>query len=577
MKFFVSSKISLVLFGFVTAIVVGSGSANADFTFGTPTNLGPTVNSSDGDFDVGISADGLFLYFGSFRPGGYGDADIWVATRPTQNDLWDTPVNLGPTVNSPYIDSDPSLSTDGLSLFFRSHRPGGSGAGDLYVTTRATTDNPWREPVNLGPIVNSEGSDSDPCISADGLYLYFSTFIEPRPGGLGGDDIWVTTRPSTSDPWGEPINLGPPINTPYDDLQPSITADRLTLFFDTYMHPGGYGYDDIWVTTRATTDDLWGEPVNLGPPVNTAAGDADPELSADGLELFFNSDRPGGVGAMDLWQVSIEPVVDLNGDGIVDASDICIMVDYWGEYYPLCDIGPTPLGDGIVDVEDLIVLAGHLFEDYRLIAHWKMDEMEGDKAYDSVDVNDGVLNGVPIWQPDGGIVAGALQFDGIDDYVETDFVLNQANGTFSVFAWIKGGAPGEAIISQADIYITIPVQIMTDPGSVWLGADPNNGRLMTGFVDTIFGSLESDSIITDGQWHHIGLVFDHIAMKRHLYLDGTEVAVDAGLVGGLHTTGALYIGTGPARDANTFFSGLIDDVRIYDAALTPEQIAKLAQ
>jgi hypothetical protein len=75
------------------------------------------------------------------------------------------------------------------------------------------------------------------------------------------------------------------------------------------------------------------------------------------------SDRPGGYGLWDLWQLAIEPVVDLNGDGIVDAADMCIMVDHWGEYYPLCDIGPTPLGDGIVDVQDLTVLAEHLFED----------------------------------------------------------------------------------------------------------------------------------------------------------------------------------------------------------------------
>jgi len=76
------------------------------------------------------------------------------------------------------------------------------------------------------------------------------------------------------------------------------------------------------------------------------------------------SNRSGGVGSYDLWQVSISPVVDLNGDGIVDAADMCIIVDHWGENYPLCDIGPMPWGDGIVNVQDLIVLAEHLFEIY---------------------------------------------------------------------------------------------------------------------------------------------------------------------------------------------------------------------
>jgi len=95
----------------------------------------------------------------------------------------------------------------------------------------------------------------------------------------------------------------------------------------------------------------------LGPPINTSAIDAHPNISADGSTLYFSS-----TGA-DLWQVSIEPVVDLNSDGIVDAADICIIVDNWGTDNSLCDIGPMPWGDGVVDVQDLIVLAEHLFEE----------------------------------------------------------------------------------------------------------------------------------------------------------------------------------------------------------------------
>ncbi len=79
--------------------------------------------------------------------------------------------------------------------------------------------------------------------------------------------------------------------------------------------------------------------------------------------LYFHSPRSGGFGISDIWQASIEPIVDLNEDGIVDATDMCIMVDNWGTDEPLCDIGPMPWGDGIVDVQDLIVLAEHLFEE----------------------------------------------------------------------------------------------------------------------------------------------------------------------------------------------------------------------
>lgn len=143
----------------------------------------------------------------------------------------------------------------------------------------------------------------------------------------------------------------------------SISHDGLLLFFGS-DRPGGSGGHDLWVTRRATTNDPWGTPVNLGPTINSSAVyDQTPNISADCSTLFFSSNRPGGVGGSDLWQVSIDPVVDLNADGIVDAVDMCIMVDNWGTDDPLCDIGPMPWGDGIVDVQDLIVLAEHLFEE----------------------------------------------------------------------------------------------------------------------------------------------------------------------------------------------------------------------
>ncbi|MFB0556216.1 MAG: LamG-like jellyroll fold domain-containing protein [Phycisphaerae bacterium] len=554
MKLVNGLETKLVLVVFVTAVVISGGRLRADFTFGEPTNLGPTVNSSAGDWDPDISADGLSLFFGSNRPGG---EDIWVATRPTQNDPWDTPVNLGPTVNGSSDETDPSLSADGLSLFFRSNRPGGSGGLDLYVTTRATIDDPWREPVNLGPIVNSAGNDSDPSISHDGLSLYLSTFRGPRPGGLGGDDIWVTRRASTSHAWGEPVNLGPPINTAHNDFMPTISADGLSLFFSS-DRPGGYGgyYGDIWVTTRATTDDLWGEPVNLGPTVSSLYNEADPSISADGSTLYFNSGWPPG--DVDLWQLSIIPVVDLNGDGIVDAADMCIMVDHWGENYSLCDIGPTPLGDGIVDIQDLIVLAEHLFEelnDLTLVAYWAMDEIEGGIASDGANDNDGNVHGDPTWQPDGGMVDGALQLDGIDDYVSTPFVLNPADGKFSVFVWIKGGAPGQVVLSQMG-------------GANWLYTDTLEGNLMTELKGPGRGAaiLPSQTIIIDGDWHRIGLVWD--GSHRTLYVDDIAVAEDTqdNLEG---SENGLYIGTGKAMKSGTYWSGLIDDVRIYNRAVIP--------
>ena len=180
-------------------------------------------------------------------------------------------------------------------------------------------------------------------------------------------DIWVTTRPTRDDPWGTPVNLGPTVNSSANEIPGSISADGLQLYFSgrraEFARPGGYGKVDLWVTTRDTIDDEWGTPINLGPTFNSSSDDGAASISADGSVLYFSSDRPGGLGDYDLWQVPIDPVVDLNADGIVDSADMVIMVDNWGTDNSLCDIGPTPFGDGVVEVEDLIVLAGHLFEE----------------------------------------------------------------------------------------------------------------------------------------------------------------------------------------------------------------------
>ncbi len=106
--------------------------------------------------------------------------------------------------------------------------------------------------------------------------------------------------------------------------------------------------------------------------VNTSVSHGGPSISADGRTLYFYSRRPGGHGTYDLYRVTVEPIVDLNGDGIIDTGDVRIMVNNWHTENTLCDIAPSPLGDGFVDVQDLIVLAESLFEevnDPTLVAH----------------------------------------------------------------------------------------------------------------------------------------------------------------------------------------------------------------
>ncbi len=545
-----------ILLMLVLALAMSVNVVKADFVFGEPNNLGLTVNtaSSEGGYGgLSISADGLSIYFDSDRSGGYGNIDLWVATRATTDDEWGQSVNLGSVVNSSSQDNSPSISADGLSLYFSSNRSGTEGNMDLYVSTRETTVDDWGAPSNLGPIVNSSNADYMSHISADGLLLYFSS---ERPGGLGLRDLWMTTRATTNDDWSEPVNLGPTINTPYNERRMWISSDGLMLLFQS-DRPRGTGYVEIYMTTRATTNDDWSEPIKLEPPVNLTS-DISPIVSSDGRTLYFSSyNRDGGYGYWDLWQVPIIPLVDLNGDGIVDSADVVIMVDNWGTENSLCDIGPMPWGDGIVDVQDLVLLSEYFFKeinDPTLIAHWALDETEGMFAEDSVSEKDAYIIGGAVLQPDGGQVNGALQLNGVDGCVVTEPIMNPADGPFSVLAWIKGGAPAQVVVSQQFV-------------SNWLSLD-TEGNLMTELKssDQLAGPLHSETVITDGQWHRIGFVWD--GLSRKLYIDGILVAEDTqdSLKG---SDSGLYIGCGKNMQPGTYWSGLIDDVRIYNRVVSP--------
>ena len=222
-------------------------------------------------------------------------------------------------------------------------------------------------------------------------------------------------------------------------------------------------------------------------------------------------------------------------------------------------MGPMPWGDGVVDAADLEVLMSHWGQEVynpNLIAHWALDEAEGMFAVDSISENNGIVFGNPTWQPDGGQANGALEFDGIDDMIIAKSVLNPEDGPFSVFAWVKGGAPGQMIMSQQG-------------GVNWLQVD-TDGTLMTELTKSggrITGApLYSETVVTDGNWHRVGFVWD--GTNRMLYVDDVVVAEDtlSNLAG---ASGGLRIGAGSNLEPGSFWSGLIDDVRIYDRVVEP--------
>jgi thioredoxin 1 len=315
-----------------------------------------------------------------------------MSSRATTEDEWGRPVTLR-SISSSYYEDHPDISPDGLSLYFCSQRLGGYGDSDLWVARRETKDSEWSEPVNLGASINSAHNDTAPCILADGLTLFFDS---DRPDGQGSWDIWVSTRQTTNDNWGVPETLSSIVNGPFVDGDPSISSDGRMLFF-TSDRPGGRGDYDVWLTMRKTTEDEWETPVNLGSRVNWIFEDMCPDISADGTTLYFTAGEPVGfldLYEFDLWQVTIEPIVDLNDDGLIDSEDMCIIVDHWGEDYPLCDIGPMPWGDRVVDVQDLIVFIDY-WEEARSLNLIQLKEANFDQIVLGSDVP--VL--VDFWAP----------------------------------------------------------------------------------------------------------------------------------------------------------------------------------
>jgi len=346
----------LLLAALACIVLTNAYVAKADFIFSEPTNLGSTINSTQSDFPASFSSDGLEMYFDSNRSGGKWDSfDIYVSRRSTTDDAWGTPVELGPPISSSTVDACPLISRDGLSLYFTSlNRGGGYGSLDILVARRATVSDPWGEPENLGPTINTSQDDVATSISSDGLVLFL--LRKQPPNGPG--NIYMSSRPTINDAWGTPVELGPPINSSYNDNYSCISADGLSLFFSS-NRPGGFGAMDIWVTTRVSDFEPWGAPVNLGPQVNSSGWEGGPVISPDGFSLYFGSERPGGSGADDIWQARILPVVDFNSDGNVNNDDLLILIGFWGQNEPLCDIGPMPYGDGIVDMKDLEVFMSY--------------------------------------------------------------------------------------------------------------------------------------------------------------------------------------------------------------------------
>ena len=273
--------------------------------------LPATINTPEAEYLPSLTADGNTLVF-TRRRGGR-DEDFYASTRTDSTD-WGEPQPLS-GVNTLENEGAQSVSADGRYLVFTGcNRQGGLGSCDLYGSR--LVDGAWTPARNLGAPVNTGGWESQPSLAANGELLFFAS---KREGGHGGADLYASAWNPTARKWGEPVNLGPTVNTPRDDQAPFWHADGRTLYFMSDGHPGMGGFD-LFVA-RLDSTGTWRPPVNLGYPINTAGNEGAVVVALDGRTAYFASDAAGdhapagdsiGVGgsrtgATDLFAFALPP------------------------------------------------------------------------------------------------------------------------------------------------------------------------------------------------------------------------------------------------------------------------------
>ena len=263
-----------------------------------PVNLGAGINTSFGEAAPAISQDGLTLYFVSNRPGvppdAFGDNDLYVARRESVDHPWDGPVNLGAKINTAAFDGFPALSRNEHHLFFN------RTSGDIWVSYRKNVhedlgDGGWQLPVPLGPGVNTSDPEQGPAYFENRKRGLAQLFFNSLRPGSALLDIYV------ADAFGSAVPVNE-LNSTGNDARPSITADGLEIFF--HSNRTGSAGNDLYSSARKSVLEPWSEPKTLGTVVNSAAIDFLGAISADGETLFFTSTREGGFGANDIYMTT---------------------------------------------------------------------------------------------------------------------------------------------------------------------------------------------------------------------------------------------------------------------------------
>jgi outer membrane protein OmpA-like peptidoglycan-associated protein/tetratricopeptide (TPR) repeat protein len=268
---------------------------NDNYVF-APLNLGEGVNSPESEYFPSLPINGDQLIF-TRRLNNFNEDFFGSEKNGTD---WNKAVRLNGDINTPMNEGAQTISQDGNWLIFTAcNRQGGYGGCDLYISY--LTNSGWSEALNLGSAINTDQWESQPSLSPDKRDLYFSS---RRPGGYGGSDLYVVHL-LPSGKWTQPENMGPSINTAGDESSPFIHADNQTLYFTSGGLPG-YGEEDLFLV-RKNGEGKWGQPENLGYPINTISHEGTLFIAADGKTAYYASDRSDSKGGLDIYSFEIRP------------------------------------------------------------------------------------------------------------------------------------------------------------------------------------------------------------------------------------------------------------------------------
>ena len=267
-------------------------------------NIGHPINTMYPDYVPVVSADESVLIFTSRRnttTGGNVDItdnhfyeDVYISHKDSITGRWGNPLNMGNHINSPLHDACIGLSPDGQKLFIYRSNSARNSSGDIYISRLEGVN--WSVPVLMDKKVNSPGWEPSATISADEKTIYFTS---DRPGGYGGTDIYMIKLLGDT-LWSEPENMGPTVNTQFNEDAPYIHPDNVTLFFSSKGHRNIGGYD-IFTTVFDVNKGQWSNPENAGYPINTADDDIYFIWSADGTKGYFSSWRNDTYGEKDIY------------------------------------------------------------------------------------------------------------------------------------------------------------------------------------------------------------------------------------------------------------------------------------